>query len=227
MLALSAFSFGIAQSTSVISDDEQKVRSVITDFNKAVFCEADLLKAFEKYYYLKEPDDIDLRSGIDADFSEITRKSDQKDKIRQFALQFYFENWVQLLNWKLGTNTVSENTKFVDFEIAEDKDLIKIWATALKENDITEEELDQIGNVKKNLDFYEHLFGMWSEVLTKNTDKKLLDKNLRYIDKHTEIKKIVFEDRVYFEVKNKLFFYGVGIKDGTPKIMKITRNSNS
>jgi len=68
---------------------------------------------------------------------------------------------------------------------------------------------------------------MWSEVLTKNTDKKLLDKNLRYIDKHTEIKKIVFEDRVYFEVKNKLFFYGVGIKDGTPKIMKITRNSNS
>ncbi|MBS1796096.1 MAG: hypothetical protein JSS81_19750 [Acidobacteria bacterium] len=209
------------------SQDEQRVRVTILDFNQIVFKEMDLSKAIETHLFLGQPDSIDLKYGLEIDFSKFfqnkPRNITKKEKIKIVASEFYSSLNIPLLYWHLGEKPIQPDTKFTDSSIASDKNLEKVWLEILSKMKLTEDKIDELDEIEDRK-IIENLSVNFNSAIASKINKQIYNENLEIIYKNTEIKKEAFEGREYFIVENSLFNYTVAIKNGIPKIMRINRS---
>ncbi len=203
----------------------EKVLVGIQDFNTKILNEMDYSTAYKKYFFFGEVDTIDARFGLKNNFLEVTKNVTKKDKSRYFILENLQSFAFPLMSWKLAKSKDSTKIKFSEIDIGNDKEFDKIFIKELKNFGLTEESLDDIGNLSKdNIDFHEKFSTSFTSTIAKQIDRKTLDKNILYLNKKIKVIVVDFEGRNYFEVENRIFKFKVALKDCVPKIMSINRN---
>ncbi len=209
-------------------DNNKKVKETIRDFNETLFVKMDVLRAIKAHHYLDLVDASDKRLGLESEIINIPYKLSKTDKVRYFAMQFFWEGVdgsLLSLNWWLGTNKVQNDTTLasINNEIRKSDALEKLSKTELiKFRRANKGELKSLD--ENSIRYYEKYALQLNSAISKRVDKMLLSENLEFIDKHTTIAKKTFEGKEYFEVENILFRYTVALKNGVPKIMNFEMN---
>lgn len=214
-------SYGIPSDNLVINTEAERVKLVVSDFNRVLFVEMEPQKAIEKHFYLSEGDSTDKTAGFDSSYPKITKNIDRDIKTKYFALEFYFEQAVPILAWALRRSNLSVDAEFMDEKILEmnNGELEKLWENVLKDFG---EPLDD--DLEQNVELHSKFAMRLSSAIGKQGDENLLIRNLRLIDEQMTISSQKIGGREYFTVANKLFTYKVAIKNDVPKIMRISRN---
>ena len=165
----------------IVNADTERIKMVVSDFNRILFAEMDTQKALEKHFYLSEGDSTDKTASFDSAYPKITKAIDDDVKTKYFALEFYFEQGVPILSWALGQTDLSADTEFLDDEITEmnNGELKKLCDNVLKRFGKT---LDD--DLEQNIEAHSKFATSLGSTIRKRVDGKLLLRNMEKCSWH-------------------------------------------